>query len=169
MKVLLTITILNLFLFSYSACFSQQMTKSEIKKLIKESKKEEKKNGYSYYSKIISNNIDSIFFKSQKVEIYTSEIATREKNICRTVELKFQKNNRVNFIDCQTCDEPSSCYVTTDKNLYEYRIKEIDDELYIFLKNNYNEIKFKVISSEENKLNRRKYYKIGMEKQIKNQ
>ncbi len=164
MKLPLIITVLFLLFFSVSPCYPQRMTKSEFKKLIKQSKKEERQNGYSYYFKIISNNKDSVFFKSRKVEIYTSEIATREKNICRTIELKFQRNNRMNFIDCQTCDEPSSCYVTTDKNIYKYRIKEIDNELYLFLKNNYNEIKFKVISSEENKLNSRKYYKIGMEK-----
>jgi len=140
------------------------MTKSEFKKLIKESKKEERKSGFSYYSKIISNNKDSIFFKSDKIEIYSNKAATSEKEFCRTVELKFPKNNRVNFIDCQTCNEPSSCYVWTDENIYKYRIKENDNQLYIFFKNYYNEINFKIISSMKHELNSRKYYKIEMER-----
>ena len=140
------------------------MTKSEFKKLINESKKEERKSGYLYYSKIISNNKDSIFFKSNKIEIYSSKIAASENEFCRTVELRFLKNNRVNFIDCQTCTEFPSCYVSTDKNIYKYRIKEDDNQLYIFFKNNYNEINFKITSTMEYKFNWRKYYKIEMER-----
>ena len=160
MKFLQTILIL----FSFSFSFSQQMTKAEFKKLIKESKKEERKSGFSNYSKIISNNKDSIFFKSDKVEIYSSKEVVYEKEFCRTVELKFLKNKKVNFIDCQTCTEPSSCYVSTDKSIYQYRIKEIDKELYIFFKNNYNEMNFRIISSIENKLNWRKYYKLELKR-----
>ncbi|AUC75891.1 hypothetical protein [Olleya sp. Bg11-27] len=160
MKILQTI----LFLFSFSFCFSQQLTKSEFKKLIKESKKEERKSGFSYYSKIIANNKDSIFFKSDKVEIYSSNAVTSEKGFCRTIELKFLNNNNVNFIDCQTCKEPSFCYVSTDKTIYQYRIKETDNELYIFFTNNYNEMNFRIVSSMKNKLNSRNYYKIEMER-----
>tara|TARA_R110000751_G_scaffold43361_2_gene100083 strand:- start:1834 stop:2262 length:429 start_codon:yes stop_codon:yes gene_type:complete len=140
------------------------MTKANFKKLIKESKKEERKSGFSNYSKIISNNKDSIFFKSDKVEIYSSEEVVYEKEFCRTIELKFLNNKKVNFIDCQTCTEPSFCYVSTDKNIYQYRIKEIDKELYIFFKNNYNEMNFKIVSSIENKLNWRKYYKLELKR-----
>ncbi len=153
-----------LFLFSFSLCYSQQITKSEFKKLIKESKKEKRESGFSYYSKIITNNKDSLFFKSDKVEIYSSEAATSEKEFCRTVEFKFLKNNKVNFIDCQNCTGPLFCYLSTDKNIYKYQIKENDSQLYIFFKNNYNEINFKIISSIENELNRRKFYKIKMER-----
>ena len=140
------------------------MTKSEFKKLIKESKKEERKSGFSYYSKIIANNKDSIFFKSDKIVIYSSNAVMSEKGFCRTIELKFLNNNNVNFIDCQTCTEPSSCYVSTDKTIYKYRIKKIDNVLYILFTNNYNEMNFRIVSSIENELNRRKFYKIEMER-----
>ena len=140
------------------------MSKSEFMKLIKESKKEERESGFSYYSKIISNNKDSLFYKSDKIEIYSSSQVTYEKDICRTVEFKFLNNKKVVFHDCQNCTEPSSCYVSTDKNIYKYRIKEIDNELYIFFANNYNEMNFKIVSSMEYKLKWRKYYKIEMER-----
>ena len=140
------------------------MTKSELKKLFKESIKEQSENGYSYYSRIITDNQDSLFFKSDKIEIYSSNAVTNEKGFCRTIELKFLSNNTVNFIDCQTCTEPSSCYVSTDKNIYKYRIKETDNELHLLFSNNYNEMNFKIVSSKENELNRRKYYQIAMER-----
>ncbi|WP_370392099.1 hypothetical protein [uncultured Winogradskyella sp.] len=153
-----------LFLFSSSFCFAQEMTKRELKNMIKESKLEYRKNGYSYFSKILTNNKDSLFFKADRIEIYSSNAITSEKGICRTVELKFLKNKKVNFIDCQTCTEPSSCYVTTDKNVYKYYIQEIENELFILFKNKYYEMNFKVISAKENELNHRKYREIKLER-----
>ena len=87
-----------------------------------------------------------------------------EKDFCRTVELKFINKKRVNFIDCQTCTEPSSCYVSTDNNIYKYRIQEIGKELYIFFTNNNNRMNFEIVSSKEYEQNWRNYYKIEMER-----
>ncbi len=152
-------TIIIIILIGQS-CFSQQLTKKGFKNIIKESRKEIRKLGNAYYSKIISNNKDSIFFNSKKVKIYTSIEIAKEKEYCRTVELRFVNAKKAIFIDCQNCTEPSSCYVYTDKNIYKYRIKEIDNELYIFFTNKYNEINFKIASFKKDKLSWRKYYEI---------
>lgn len=164
MKRVATLLTSYLFIFSCNLCFSQSITKSELKRIIKESRKEERKDGFSYFSKIISNNKDSIFFNSNTIDIYTSEIAASKEGFCRTIELKFLHNNKVNFIDCQTCREPTSCYVTTSKNIYKYRIKEIENELYVFFKNTYAEMHYKIISSKKYVLDNRKYFKLKLEK-----
>lgn len=153
-----------LFLFSFSICFGQEMTKRELKDMIKESRLEYRKNGYSYFSKIVTNNKDSLFFKSDQIEIYSNNVITSKKGICRTVELKFLNNKKVNFIDCQTCTEPSSCYATTHKNIYDYKIQEIDNKLFMLFKNRYNKLNFKIVSVKENELNNRKFREIKMER-----
>ena len=151
-----------IFILSFNLSFSQQVTKYDLKNLIKQSRKEESKSGLSYYSKLISNNEDSTFFKSNKVILYSTKAATAEKGYCRTVELNFMNRKRVNFIDCQTCSEPSFCYVTTDKNIYSYKIKEKDNQLYIVFTNSYNQMNFEIVSSSEKNLNGRKYLEIGL-------
>ncbi|WP_405397551.1 hypothetical protein [Maribacter sp. Asnod2-G09] len=147
-----------------SVCFAQKITKSEFKKIIKESKTEVRKSGFSYYSQLISNNKDSIFFTSKKIKIYSSEAATREKEICRTIELKFLRNKRVNFNDCQTCNEPSFCYVSTDKNIYRYRLREMDDGLFLLFKNRFNEMNFEITSLIKKEMDSREYFEITMER-----
>jgi len=151
-----------LLLSNYS--FSQQITKCDIKKIIKNSIKEERRNGYSYHSKIVANNIDSTFFTSKKIKIYSSEVAVRNNDFCRTVQLKFLKNSKVVFIDCQTCIEPSSCYVSTNKNIYTYKIRKRKNVLNIEFTNSFNKINFKIISTTEKKMKGRMYYEIEMER-----
>jgi len=151
-----------LLLSNYS--FSQQITKRDIKKIINNSIKEERRNEYSYHYKIVANNIDSTFFTSKKVKIYSSEVAIRNNNFCRTVQLKFLKNSKVNFIDCQTCIEPSSCYVSTNKNIYTYKIRKRKNVLYIEFTNSFNTINFKIISLTKKKVKWRMFYEIEMER-----
>ena len=160
MKILQT-TILLLFT---TFCFAQKITKSELKKIIKESKKEERKSGFSYYSKLLTNNRDSIFFTSEKVIIYSSKAVITEKEICRTIELNFLRNKKVNFNDCQTCNEPSFCYVSTDKNIYRYRLREMDDGLFLLFENRFNEINFEITSLIKKEMDSREYFEITMER-----
>ena len=156
------IHLLILLLSFCSICYSQKITKKELKQIIKKSIKENNRRVTSPEFEIVTNNKDSIFFKAEKIEIFTTAYAQRENNICRTIELKFLKKNRVNFMDCQVCTEPTSCYVTKDKNIYNYKIEKRNNNLYINFFNKYNEMKFKFISFIKKTTNKTKYYKIEM-------
>ena len=151
-------------LLSTTFCFAQKITKSGFKKIIRQSKIEVRKNGFSHYSQLISNNKDSVFFTSKEVKIYSSKAASREKEICRTVELKFLSNKRVNFNDCQSCNEPSFCYVSTDKNIYRYKLREINDRLFLLFKNRFNQMSFEITSLIKKELDSREYFEITMER-----
>ncbi|WP_299334062.1 hypothetical protein [uncultured Psychroserpens sp.] len=144
------------------------MTKSEFKKIInnsiKEKRKGERRGSSTSHYNILSNNKDSIFFKTKKVEIFTSQAAARQKGLCRTIELEFLKNRQIIFYDSQSCNEPSSGLIPTRKNLYKYKIKQINKQLYIYFKNSFNEMKFKVVSASRKLLNGKNYYEIEMER-----
>ncbi|WP_333662679.1 hypothetical protein [Chishuiella changwenlii] len=154
-----------IFLLLSTFGFCQEITKKELKELINNSIKEYSKNNYSYEHTILTNNQDSIFYNSNEVELFTSSLAKDKNEFCRTVEFRFYKNGKVNLIDCQSCKEPPSCYVTRDQNIYNYRIVNMNGEIFLNLKNKYTEMNFLVKSKEKLMDDKRVYYKISLLKQ----
>ena len=160
MKQLIIIFILLISNFS----FGQEITKKKLKSIIKESIKESKENGGPFDSKIITENRDSIFYKSKNVKLYSSYWASYKYKLCRTVEFRFYKNNKVNLIDCQTCEEPSTCYVTKEQNIYDYKIYALENKILIKLFSKFTEMIFEINSIKTIKENSREYYEIEMQK-----
>lgn len=60
----------------------------------------------------------------------------------------------VSFQDCQTCREPSNCYVTTAKTLYTYHILEEKGQLFLLFDNIYGSKKYVIINTTRNESNR---------------
>ncbi|GGE89050.1 hypothetical protein SAMN05443634_104156 [Chishuiella changwenlii] len=154
-----------IFLLLSTFGFCQEITKKELKELINNSIKEYSKNNYSSEHTILTNNQDSIFYNSNEVELFTSSLAKDKNEFCRTVEFRFYKNGKVNLIDCQSSEEPPSCYVTKDQNVYNYRIVNMNGEIFLNLKNKYIEMNFLVKSKEKLMNDKRVYYKISLLKQ----
>ena len=164
--------------FSFGQEITKKKLKSIIKESIKESKengapfdskikesiKESKENGAPFDSKIITENRDSIFYKSKNVKLYSSYWASYKYKLCRTVEFRFYKNNKVNLIDCQTCEEPSTCYVTKEQNIYDYKIYALENKILIKLFSKFTEMIFEINSIKTIKENSREYYEIEMQK-----
>jgi hypothetical protein len=134
-------------------CFCQTATKKELKSIISELIRINKKNEFSEL-KLIADNTDSVFYKSEKIILYTNRFAPDKKNICRTIELDFHSKKMVSFQDCQSCKEPSSCYVITDKTFYTYQIVEENGQLFLNFQNNYGSKKYLIINTTRNESNR---------------
>jgi len=139
-------------------CFSQKITKKELKKIIRISVNSYDKTDYM----MITDNQDSLFYKSEKVKIFTSSYY--RYNLCRTLEFRFYKNKIVNLIDCQYCTEPTYCYVTKPHNIYNYKIVEKGGQLFMNLSNRFSKIKMQVDSGELIQKRGKKYYEIMMTK-----
>ena len=134
--------------------FSQEMTKKELKKIVKECIQINNSKIVSYKDLImISNNTDSIFFKASKIKIFTDRKSPRINNFCRTVELKFIDKKFISFNDCQVCKEPSSCFATTEKKMYTYKIIEENKELLLVFENKFENREYKITETkrDENK------------------
>ena len=145
--------------------FAQNFSKKDFKKIIREYKKEERQYGYSYYSTISTNNKDSIFFQSDTVTLFSSKIGIRKNEYCRTIQFDFKKWNRVNLIDCKICNGQSICYVTTDKNVYKYNLHEVDQDLFISLKNKYTQMTFRITGAKKISDNGNEYFEIKLLKE----
>ena len=111
-----------------------------------------RKNEFSELN-LIADNTDSLFYKSEKVILYTNRYSLSEKNICRTLRLKFHNKKIVSFHDCQNC-KGSSCYVATDKMIYNYQIIEENGKLFLQFQNKYNLKKYMVSNSIRNESTR---------------
>ena len=77
-------------------CFCQTTTKKELKPIISELIRVNKRNDFSELT-LIADNTDSIFYKSEKIILYTNRFAPNKKNICRTIELNFHSKKTVSF------------------------------------------------------------------------
>lgn len=151
-----------IFLIISNFTFSQEITKKKLKSIIKESIKEGKDDGTPFDFKIITENRDSIFYNSKNIKLYSSIWARYKYKLCRTVEFRFYKNKKVNLIDCQSCEEPSTCYVTKEQNIYDYKIFALENKIYIKLLNKFTEMTFEINSIKTIKDNLREYYEIEM-------
>ncbi len=134
-------------------CFCQPITKKELKSIISELIQINKNKEFSELQ-LIADNTDSIFYKSEKIILYTNRFAQNKKNICRTIELDFHPKKMVSFEDCQFCREPPSCYVTTAKTLYTYQIIEEKGQLFLLFDNIYGSKKYLIINTTRNESNR---------------
>ena len=129
--------------------FSQEISKRELSNIIKEIVRINKKNIYSELV-LVANNTDSTFFNSQKVKFFTSRFLQVKNNPCRTLRLNFFDKNFVSFEDCQTCKEPSSCYVTKEKSIFKYELLEDKKEVYLNFSNRFEERKYKISMTRRN-------------------
>ena len=161
MKIIILFTIL----LSFNISFAQNFTKKDFKKIIREYKKEERQSGYSYDSRISTNNSDSIFFRSDTVTLFSSEVGIRRNEYCRTVQFDFKRWKKVRLVDCTICNGGSTCYITSEKNVYKYNLYEIDHDLFLSLKNKYNQMTYKIIDSKKTIVNGNEYFEIKLSKE----
>ncbi|WP_298147609.1 hypothetical protein [Flavobacterium sp.] len=134
-------------------CFCQPITKRELKSIISELIQINKNKEFSELQ-LIADNTDSIFYRSEKITLYTNRFAPDKKDICRTIEMDFYPKKMVSFHDCQFCREPSNCYVTTAKTFYKYQIIEEKGQLFLLFENNYGSKKYVIINTTRNESNR---------------
>ena len=106
-----------------SISFSQEISKNEFKKLIKERIKVVNADAVSYSDlRLFTDNKDSLFFKTNKFKIYVDRGEKAQEYICRKVEFDFLNLKEVIFTDTQTCKEPANSYVTTEYKLFTYKV-----------------------------------------------
>lgn len=98
----------------------------------------------SYNDEIITDNRDSIFYKSENLKIYNNSLAKAKFQFCHTIAFRFLKKKRVSLIDCQTCNEPTFCYVTKEQNIFNYKLDVADGKLILKLKNKFSEMNFQI-------------------------
>lgn len=126
-------------------CFSQNITEKELKEIIKNKIKIERKNIFDQNELIfIADNTDSIFFKESTVRIYTDRNIKLKNKFCRTVELIFYHKKFMTFLDCQVCSEPTSCYVTTENKVFNYEIINLNNEILLLFKNKFETRLYKI-------------------------
>ena len=131
--------------------FSQDMSKGEFKKLIKERIKVVNADGGSYSDlRLFTDNTDSLFFKTTKFTIYVDRGEKAQKYICRKVNFDFLSKNYVAFIDTQSCKEPTNSYVTTEYKLFTYKVFKEHKNIYIEFENRFSKRKYKVIDTVRN-------------------
>ncbi|MFV0156253.1 hypothetical protein OBK03_10785 [Empedobacter falsenii] len=118
--------------------FSQNISKKEFKKIINNSMND------SYNDEIITDNRDSIFYKSENLKIYNNSLAKAKFQFCHTIAFRFLKKKRVSLIDCQTCNEPTFCHVTKEQNIFNYKLDVADGKLILKLKNKFSEMNFQI-------------------------
>ncbi|KOY87117.1 hypothetical protein AD998_14055 [bacterium 336/3] len=144
-KVLLLFTLLPLF------CFSQNITKRELRKIIKECIRINKARFISDKDLIlVANNTDSSFFNTINLTVYTD----RQYDFCKWIEFCFLNKKNAYFKDCQACKEPSTCYSTTEKNIYNYKIIKENKELTIEFKNKFECRLFQILETKRDKSKR---------------
>ncbi|MFV0143195.1 hypothetical protein [Empedobacter falsenii] len=136
-----------------SILFCQSISKKEFKRIINNSMKD-----YNY--RIITDNQDSMFYKTENLKIYNSSIGKSKFQFCRTIEFRFLKNNKANLIDCQNCNEPSFCYVTKKQNIFNYKIDNIGGKLIFKLQNKFYKMSFLVESINNIEFKKNKFSEI---------
>ncbi|WP_286485420.1 hypothetical protein [Empedobacter falsenii] len=145
---------LFLFILMFSnILFCQNISKKEFKRIINNSMKD------SNY-RIITDNQDSMFYKTENLKVYNSSIGKSKFQFCRTIEFRFLKKNKVNLIDCQNCNEPSFCYVTKKQNIFNYKIDNVDGKLIFKLKNKFSQMSFLVESINNIEFEKNKFSEI---------
>ena len=138
--------------FEYSFC--QSISKKEFKRIINNSM-------IDYNYRIITDNQDSMFYKTENLKIYNSSIGKSKFQFCRTIEFRFLKNNKANLIDCQNCNEPSFCYVTIkQQNIFNYKIDNIGGKLIFKLQNKFYKMSFLVESINNIEFEKNKFSEI---------
>lgn len=131
--------------------FSQDMSKGEFKKLIKERIKVVNADGGSYSDlRLFTDNTDSLFFKTTKFTIYVDRGEKAQKYICRKVNFDFINKKEVIFTDTQTCEEPTYSYVTTEYTRFKYKLFKEQKSSYIEFENRFSKRKYKVIDTVRN-------------------
>ncbi len=131
--------------------FSQDISKSEFKKLIKERIKVVNADGVSYSDlRLFADNTDSLFFKTNKFTIYVDRGEKYQKYICRKVEFDFLNLNEVIFTDTQTCKEPANSYFTTEYKRFRYKVFKEQKKLYVEFENKFSKRRYRVIDTVRN-------------------
>ena len=114
-----------------------------------------------YNYRIITDNQDSMFYKTENLKIYNSSIGKSKFQFRRTIEFRFLKNNKANLIDCQNCNEPSFCYVTIkQQNIFNYKIDNIGGKLIFKLQNKFYKMSFLVESINNIEFEKNKFSEI---------
>lgn len=131
--------------------YSQDISKSELKRLIKESVKVVNADIVSYSDlQLFTDNTDSLFFKTNKFTIYVDRGEKAQKYICRKVSFDFLNLNEVVFTDTQTCKEPANSYVTTEYTTFRYKVFKDQKAIYVEFENRFSKKRYKVIDTVRN-------------------
>lgn len=131
--------------------FSQEISKNEFKKLIKERIKVVNADAVSYSDlRLFADNKDSLFFKTNKFKIYVDRGEKAQEYICRKVEFDFLNLKEVIFTDTQTCKEPANSYVPTEYTRFKYKLFKEQKSIYIEFENRFSKRKYKVIDTVRN-------------------
>ena len=100
--------------------------------------------------RFITDNTDSLFFKSSRITVFTNHKKRLEGLFCRRVEISFMDNIYACFKDCQNCIEPSTCYKSNDKKIFKYKLKKIKGKLYLEFSNKYEKREYYIENSNRN-------------------
>lgn len=144
------------FLTSTVYCFGQNnnVTKSELKNIFKKSIVQKSRKWTTTISNPwIADNINSTYYKSETIKLTNFKSNQGKLESCKKVNWTFYQNNKLVIKESQTCKEPSSEKVITDKDWFEIKIGKSEPKLVLELYNaNVLVEKFEVVSLEDSQL-----------------
>lgn len=111
-----------------------------------------KKEKYSDYKMIYACNRDSLFFKSDTINLYDNPNIFNFGECCEKIEWEFSENKKFIQRRFQNCKEPSFAWLTTRKDIYRLRIRRRRDKIIVekyhdgFLKNTFEIIKLEELN-----------------------
>ena len=137
-------------------CFGQEynVTKFELNKVFRKSIiQESRKSIFTLSNPWVTDNTDSLYYKAEVIKLTNFKSSPERVNFCNKVNWTFYKNNNFIFKESQTCNEPSSSKVVTEKDWIEIILVKSESKLILELYNVNTLIeKFEVISLDYSEL-----------------
>ncbi len=134
-----------------SICLSKQ----NIKQILKSKKNDL---GELHNETWNTNNIDSLYFKSDTIYLYNNTYMYLSENWCKEICWNL-KENKITIIEQNLCIEPPLSTISGEKSNLKYKIEKENGSFFLTLDKGLNEYsKFEIIRIERIKLDEKEEY-----------